>query len=327
MAGSTISSVPSLAVNTATDSPDVSVRSLNPDDPASAVTTYEALRDGSATALLIHMYDAHGVSQAHLYDAVAVDDLVEWHQAGDCFVRYQVTEVKADPTGTVPQKLLAVAWMTYAYTGCSGAVAADTAATFEWGDLPDRGGTSLTVPIRHTIFQIVPDSWRGAIEPGVTLPHPVMESSYTEDLATARGLPRWREPALPAGWTLLDARVDPSVTPFGYAAHFGPATRVGLTIQGGYAADQGYCERAYWRTTHDKLSVHETRLIAGRPAIVRYSLLGPNHKPLGGVVVWVYDAATESQYSMYGEALSLSGANVDALIAIARSLFEPPNPP
>ena len=31
-------------------------------------------------------------------------------------MRYQVTEVKPDPTGTVPRKLLAVEWMTFTYT-------------------------------------------------------------------------------------------------------------------------------------------------------------------------------------------------------------------
>ena len=112
----------------------------DPNDPTSAVTTYEELRDGTATALLIHMYDAHGVSQAHLYDAVAAGDLFEWRQADDCFVRYQVTAVQPDPTGTVPQKLLGVTWMTYAFTGCTGTIATTTAATLDWSDLPDLGG-------------------------------------------------------------------------------------------------------------------------------------------------------------------------------------------
>ena len=72
----------------------------DPADTTSAVTTYEALRDGTTTALLIHKSDAHGASQAALYDAVEAGDLFEWHEADDCFVRYKVTEVKPDPTGT-----------------------------------------------------------------------------------------------------------------------------------------------------------------------------------------------------------------------------------
>ena len=46
----------------------------DPADTTSAVTTYEALRDGTTTALLIHKSDAHGASQAALYDAVEAGD-------------------------------------------------------------------------------------------------------------------------------------------------------------------------------------------------------------------------------------------------------------
>ena len=62
----------------------------DPDNPTNVVTTYEALRDGTATTLLIHTHDAHGVPQTDLYDAVESGDLFEWRQAADCFVRYQV---------------------------------------------------------------------------------------------------------------------------------------------------------------------------------------------------------------------------------------------
>ena len=75
----------------------------DPDDTSTVVTTYEALRDGTTTALLIHTSDADGVSRGSAYDAVEAGDLFEWHQADDCFVRYTVTEVKADPAGDVPK--------------------------------------------------------------------------------------------------------------------------------------------------------------------------------------------------------------------------------
>ena len=71
----------------------------DPDDTSTAVTTYEALRDGTTTALLIHTSGADGASRADVYDAVEAGDLFEWHKADDCFVRYKVTEVKPDPTG------------------------------------------------------------------------------------------------------------------------------------------------------------------------------------------------------------------------------------
>ena len=69
----------------------------DPADTTSAVSTYEGLRDGATTGLLIHKSDAHGASQAALYDAVEADDLFEWRHADDCWVRYTVTEVKPDP--------------------------------------------------------------------------------------------------------------------------------------------------------------------------------------------------------------------------------------
>ena len=302
----------------------------DPDDTGTAVTTYEGLRDGSTTALLVHQADGYGASQAALYDAVAVDDLVEWRQAPDCFVRYQVTAVKPDPTGTVPQKLLGVTWMTYAFTGCTGTIATTTAATLDWSDLPDLGGASLTTPVRHGLWQIVPQGMTSVMEEPVSLPHPpLVEPSYTEDLATARQLPRWRDPALPDGWILLSALAGVDRAVYGYRADFGPDDGLGsgLVIYGKYASYRGGWEWGSWRTTHDKLGVHATRLIAGRPALVRYSPLGPNHNPLGGAVVWIYDAATESEYRVSGKARSLRGPNIEALIAIARSLFEPPNAP
>ena len=298
----------------------------DPNDPTSAVTTYEELRDGTATALLIHTHDAHGVPHTDLYDAVESGDLFEWRQAADCFVRYQVTAVQLDPTGTVPRKLLTVAWMTYAFAGCSGAIATSTAATLDWSALPELGGESLTTPVRHGPWQIVPQGMTSVREELVSLPHLALEPSYTEDLATARQLPRWRDPALPDGWIFLNAIAGVDRVVHGYRASWSSTSvGVGLVIEGKYASYRGLWEWASWRTTHDKLGVHATRLIAGRPALVRYSPLGPNHNPLGGAVVWIYDAATESEYRVSGKARSLRGPNIEALIAIARSLFA--NPP
>ena len=303
----------------------------DPGDPSSAVTTYEGLRDGTATALRIHTHDAHGVSQADLYGAVEAGDLVEWKQADDCFVRYQVTAVPEPPAAAV-SRTFGVAWMTYAFTGCSGPIAADTAVTFEWGDLPNLGGTSLTAPIRHGSFQIVPEGWTGATEdpsghspPGWNINNP----RYTENLAEARRYPYWREPALPSGWTFAQASTDPTRTTYGYRAVYStPRGGLGFIVEGDHATYRGYTRDAAWRTNGgNHLSVTETRVIAGRPAQVTYSPLGPGHFDLAAVIVWIYDPATESRYAVYGETKSLLGANVDAVIAIACSLFEPPNSP
>ena len=172
------------------------------DDAMTPVTTYEALRDGTTTALLIHKSDAHGASQAALYDAVEAGDLFEWRESDDCFVRYKVTEVKPDPAGTVPRKSLGVESIAYAFTGCSGAIATGSASV-TWGALPNLGGTSLTVPIVQGPFQLVPAGWTGATKPvGQRFParSTMIPEAATTSLAEARTFPHWREPELPEGW-------------------------------------------------------------------------------------------------------------------------------
>ncbi len=308
----------------------------DPADTGTAVTTYEGLRDGTATALLVHTSDAHGVSRVDHYAAVAPGDLFEWRQTADCFVRYQVTAVKPDPTGTAPQKLLGVAWMTYAFTGCAGAIATTTAATLDWAELPDLGGTSLSTPVVHGIYQLVPEGWTGATE-ARAVRYPPDDSSLTNpvvrtrDLAVARALPHWRDPVLPSGWTLVRATAGVEHLTYGYGAAYAPpgGGGIGLIIEGTYATHRGNPKEAAWRTGNG-LGVYETRIIAGRPARVMYSPSGPNNSPTFPyfpVTVWVYDAATESQYTLYGKITSLRGANVDAVIAIAASLLEPPPAP
>ena len=64
-------------------------------------------------------------------------------------------------------------------------------------------------------------------------------------------------------------------------------------------------------------------MIAGRPAMIRYSPPGPNHSPTYPEKLWVYDAATESEYVIFADHLPFGK---DDVIAIARSLFESPNP-
>ena len=307
----------------------------DPDDPTSVVTTYEGLRDGSTTGLLVHKADGYGASQAALYDAVAVGDLVEWRQAADCFVRYQVTEVKADPTGTVPQKLLDVAWMTYAYAGCTGAINTTRIATFHWDDLPNLGGTSLTTPVRHGIYQIVPGGWTGVAEEHEVLEPPLDQQGdevplWTKSLVEAQRLRYWREPRLPEGWSFRSAFCCGEHVLWGYSALYrSPIGGTGLIIEGTYASGRKFPQEASWRPNpgHDDLGVVETRVIAGRPALVQYSPLGPGHMPYLAPVIWIYDPATDTQYHLRGQHNDLAGVNMDVLFDLTASLFEPPNPP
>ena len=296
----------------------------------SAVATYEGLRDGTTARLLIHKTDAQGTSQAALYDAIAPGDLFEWRQSYDCWVRYQVSEVLPDPGGAAPRKLLTVEWTTYAFTGCSGAIAADAAAVLDWGPLPNLGGPSLTTPIRHGPFQLVPEGWEGPVEEDPFRPWP--RNSYanpvrTTELAEARRLSHWRDPTLPSGWTLVwassgDYYNDP---PDGYCSWWATDHGYGgVELCGGFYAVQDYPRES--SKSNGAVAV-ETRVIVDRPAIVEYSPVGPNHNPYIAVLVLVYDPGSDTVHDVRGLDGTLRGANADAVIAIARSLFEEADAP
>ena len=298
----------------------------DPDDLTTMITTYEGLRDGSTAGLVIHKNDSAGTSQADLLNLVEAGDLFEWRQASDCFVRYTVTEVKDDPAGDnlPPRKLLAVAWMTYAFTGCSGALSPTATASLQWGPLPDLGGSSLTAPILHGPFQIVPDGWTGERVPWEQHDPPSYNRDnerYTTDPAVARTYPYWREPALPNHWVLWSAATDPEDLPYGYRATWGPAPWDGsgiLEILGGFLWGRNGVRDAY---VNERMS--ETRVIAGRPAGISYATAGANRQ----ASIIIYDPATEAAYQIWTGNKGFTGENLDALIDLARSLFEPPNAP
>ena len=297
---------------------------------ASAVTTYEGLRDGTAKQLLIHTSDARETPQRSLYAVVAAGDLFEWRESYDCWVRYRVTEVRPDPSRAAARKLLGVEWTTYAFTGCSGAIATDAAVLLAWGALPDLGGPSLAAPLRHGPFQLVPEEWAGRVEedpfrpwPGNSYANPV----HTAELAEARRLPYWRDPTLPAGWTFNGASSgDPSYDPpYGYCARWATAGGYGgVEICGGFYLGQDRPTESSWSNGG---GVVETRVIAGRLAVVVYSPAGPNHNSDIAVRALVYDPIPDAVYWLRGLDGTLRGSNVDAVIAIARSLFEEADAP
>ena len=295
----------------------------DPDDLTTLVTTYEGLRDGSTTGLVIHQSDSGGTSQADFYALVEAGDLMEWREADDCFVRYEVTEVKADPAGTAPRKQLAIEWMTYAFTGCTGAISPTATASFAWGDLPDLGGASLTAPVVHGPFQILPEGWTGERVPWTRHDPPAHNRDnerYTTDPAVVRTYPDWREPDLPDHWVLAYARMDAEDLPYGYVSVWLQEAGVGtgrVQIAGGFLwGRNGISEAVEGR------GLNETRVIAGRPAEISYS-----HDSPSSVSLIVYDQATEAAYSIRTSNRIFRGENLDALIDLARSLFEPPNAP
>ena len=294
------------------------------DGTTSAVTTYEGLRDGTTTALLIHKSDADETSRSDVYDDVETGDIFEWKEADDCFVRYTVTEVKADPAGTVPRKSLGVELIAYAFTGCSGAIATGSASgsaadaasskavSVTWGALPNLGGTSLTAPIVQGPFQLVPAGWTGATKPvGPRFPAgPSIPEAATTSLAEARTFPHWREPKLPEGWTFTYAKSgDESEVGYFEANYDGFRLTVSAS---GIVAKYWQAAASETYSSGSQTSVRETLQIAGRPARVHHGITERQFR----VTVHVWDEATGVLYVLRGS------PDMATLIAFAESMFE-----
>ena len=293
----------------------------DPADSTSAVTTYEGLRDGTARALRIHATDADGVSRAAFLDTVEVGDLFEWYEADDCFVRYTVNGVTAGAS----TRDFAVKWMTYAFTGYSGAIATDATVSVKFGPLPNLGGTGITAPVVHGVYQIVPVGWTGATKASVRSER---STSYpperlTGDISVARQMRYWRDPTVPERWVFSYADEGGNdVQPVdGYCARWvTPTGDRGFQVCGkrGHRIWFGDGEGSW----HGGNSLFETRVVAGRPATVIYS----KTDPIFPLQMHVYDAATDVEYTIHGYDQSVRGGQVDAVSAILEGMFQPPNP-
>ncbi len=325
------------------------------------VTTYEGLRR-DATMLKINRADADGALRDVYYGAVAVGDLIEWRTSDDCFVRYRVT---SSPAATAAYREFGVQPETYVFQGCqsgslpagaggagqraaSTAPAAATITAASALPLAGYGGTSLQS------FAVVHGPWQYAPgvrpEPGAltqpradvaALPRVRPEdasevllrqrSLRTTDLAVARGLPAWREPAagaLPEGWTFAVA-VGGESNGYNYTGYVAVWSNAGgysaLEIEGIYypAGTRAGAKVSSW-TTSAGLTVVEPIVVAGRPAWVQYSPAGPNQVTVFPTRMWVYDAASETAYFVWGDDGSLhvdAPGAVERLVRIACSLF------
>ena len=329
------------------------------------VTTYKALRDGTTTMLKLNTSDAGDASHADFYAEVEEGDLIEWSEADDCFVRYRVTDASAASEGATSREFgvqpETYAWQSCQTgllpTGGSGGasgVAATTAMTITVGTalpLEHLGGINLTsFAVVHGVWQLVPD---GVIQPsGEKVPgssilveqvtaRPLTPLAHTVphvrtgSLEEAKQLPYWRDPQLPEGWTLAGVRSGGYADTVGYVAYYGaPGVMVAVTIRGEYGWAAPTFREASWTAdckqyclpaANEWQWVTEARVIAGRPATVSYSPLGPQHDRATAVTVEVYDPATGAIYAVQGVSGSrgLRGgpAAAERVTAIACSLF------
>ena len=223
--------------------------------------------------------------------------------------------------------------MTFTYTGCSGTISASDSVQIVWGPLPNLGGESLAVPVIHGAYEIVPLTWSGeTMRDYVPFPD-YSDPIETDDITVARTLDFWREPTIPEGWTFgkaIAAGGDAyGGARWGYCATWWatdvkiPNTTVvhrqrGVQICADFTSTRYGNQDASW---NDGSAVHETRVIAGRPAVLRFSPPGLNHRPSFPTLIQVFDPTTGVTYEIEAIDYDLK-SNPEAVVEMARSLFD-----
>ncbi len=294
---------------------------LMPDGTStSTVTTYEQLRTES-TVMRVNVDDAHGASWGSFYDDVAVGDVVEWREAADCWARYRVTsaatvtpDVRAD---------LGVEWVTYAGTGCSGAVHGSTSASFRWSPEPVTS-SDITSLVRHGPYRLVPAGWPGPIEQDL-LPERAESVDASEppppitgDIAEIRRHPLWNEPELPVGWTLHRSRAEN--TGRSYIELF-------YRDAGGYGYVEILIKEINWLPQIYPVvnpnpepggRILEATEIDGFPAVLWYTPTNDSGLP---VRIDISDPASRVRYTVLAKHWQLT-RDYQSVLAIVRSLYD-----
>ncbi len=294
------------------------------DGNGTVLATWEGLRSEAAT-LRVHQTDAGGTSWASEFGAVSEGNLFEWWGAIDCWVRYLVTGAPVPPAGGSGRWEFPVEWMTYAATGegCTGAVGASAVLAAD-EDAPDAiPAAAILTPVRHGPWLLIPEDWEGAVEEPVAYPPvsgdpvTVRPEAYTEDIAVARGFPRWREPAMPVGWRFGSASTGPHDAPAdGYRATYVNAKGYFAATIFVYRLDEWpYQQMVFDRGT----SFHEARIIDGHWAVVFYA--PPGRTSEVGTIARIFDRAAGIMYAVHGRDKTLRGNNIEPTIEIARSLY------
>ena len=253
-------------------------------------------------------------------------------------MRYRVTGDSVAPSGASGRWEFPVEWHAYAATGtgCEGAVGPGTVLHVDEAAPTVISTTEITSLVRQGPFQIAPDGWTGEIEQEVHYPEPpsgasgtsaAETSTITTSVAEARRLFRyWRDPALPASWAFGWAIQDPSGIrgpfPDGHCANYYTAEGyLAVRICIGYLTQRPFYGRLWWTGGILAFDLH---MIDGHDVFVAYSPPGPAHERKICLQVWLFDKRSGLLYTVSGHNTSLCGDNVEAAIAIARSL-PPPN--
>ena len=226
--------------------------------------------------------------------------------------------------------------MTYAYTGCSSTISADTEVGMTWGKLPDLGGVDLPAPVVHGTFHLAPENWEGKTKAGTHHDppdtSPELEETSVDTLAAARAqdFPYWREPStMPEGWELSRAWEGGLDAPwYGFCSVYvtNPRQKT-INACGFFNTNRRFASESHY-FVEAGLVARETRVIAGRPALILWSPPGPQYIWWFDVRIIINDPDTESSYVFIatGPGRSDLAADADAklesVIAFVRTFFE-----
>ena len=206
--------------------------------------------------------------------------------------------------------------MTYAATGsgCEGAVGATTTLSADEEPAPVRA--PLVSPVRHVQWLLHPPDWTGELEEPQYHNDGRVMGATSSDIAVVRQHPFWRDPELPAGWTLHSAAIGTEGID-GYEATY-------LDARGGFGVYLAVFRP--WRWPYHLAApgmarpwnnLWETRVIDGHPALVYYNPAGNRtHR----TSAFIYNRESGILYLVDGISFRIRGYP-DAVIAIARSLY------
>ena len=254
------------------------------------LATWEGLRSEAST-LRVHQTDAGGTSWASEFGAVSEGDLFEWWGAIDCWVRYLVTGAPVSPPGGSGRWEFPVERVSYAPTGCAGAIPADATLRAE-EQPPPLDEAAVTSPIWHGPFLLSPyGDWSG-VWPGLPapLPGPVTavdaqdDSWRSSDPAVVQRHPLWRAPDLPDDWRLIAAGADKNM------------------VEAVYGTDRGFLGAEVYIVRYDGNPRH-TKFIGGEKA---HMIGGYPFVALGPHIAEIFDTSVGILYGAYVHHRTLS---------------------
>lgn len=243
-------------------------------DGTRAVVTYEQMRT-EPRVLRVSVTDADGESQARFYGTVATDDVLEWHTAHDCWVRYRIMELL---TGTATLEQWGVEPYSYAYGGCSGTVLGTLSTEFRWQP-PNLSSGNVSGALMHGPVFVAERSW-GGNRPAQVMDTPAPIAFPPTSIPDPDLGPEWSG-SVGEGYGGLEGYYDYADLGWTLSVYIGRL----------HATPDLFHEVA----STDQAWVREYLLVDGRyPAVLTYDV---DVEPWSATYLVIYDVATDVVYS------------------------------